>query len=146
LQPFCTGQVVLSSGEVMGAHDGLPFYTIGQRHLGVDGHAKKGESRPLFVVDKRTVTNELVVGYEDDALLYKKEVPLSEVSWVSGQAPKLPLQSEVRLRHRQELQKAQVTEKDGRIVLVFTAPQRAVTPGQFAVIYKDKECLGGGVV
>jgi tRNA-specific 2-thiouridylase len=141
-----TGQVVLSSGEVMGAHDGLPFYTIGQRHLGVDGHAKKGESRPLFVVAKNTAKNELVVGYEDDALLYKKEVPLSEVNWISGQSPKLPLQSEVRLRHRQELQKAVVMEKDGQIVLVFARPQRAVTPGQFAVIYKDKDCLGGGVV
>ena len=139
------GNIVLGSGEVLGQHDGLPFYTIGQRSLAV----KTNLNKPLFVVDKRTQTNELVVGYEDDLLLYKKEVEVVQVNWVRGIEPKFPLACEVRLRHRQPLQKCIVlpANKEGREVLLkFTKPQRAVTPGQFAVLYKDKECLGGGVV
>ncbi len=147
------GKIVMSDGRVLGEHDGLPFYTIGQRHLGViPAQAGIQDTRPLFVVVKHQNTNELVVGHDTDPLLYAKEVPLTDVSWISGQPPQFPLQCEVRLRHRQELQKAEVIEKDGKIVIVFSKPQRAVTPGQFAVLYlcpegyKKGECLGGGVV
>lgn len=147
------GRIILSTGEVVGRHDGLPFYTIGQRHVGV----KTNENKPLFVVDKRLKTNELVVGYENDPLLYKKEIALSGVHWIAGRLPKFPLQCEVRLRHRQPLQKAaichserirQLTEKSKNplTIIKFVKPERAVTPGQFAVFYKKGECLGGGVI
>lgn len=141
------GKIVMSDGRILGEHDGLPFYTIGQRHLNVIP-VKTGiqDTHPLFVLEKRTSTNEIIVGYETDPLLYKKEVPLTDVNWTSGQTPRFPLQCEVRLRHRQELQKAEVVEKDGVIVVAFNKPQRAVTPGQFAVFYLKGECLGGGVV
>lgn len=139
------GKIILSSGEVVGEHDGLPFYTIGQRSLAI----KTNANRPLYVVDKNSDTNELVVGYENDPLLYKKEIEVDDIHWVSGIEPVFPLSCEVRLRHRQPLQKCVVLppNKEGREVSVqFTKPQRAVTPGQFAVFYKNKECLGGGVV
>ena len=169
------GKIILSTGEAIGEHDGLPFYTIGQRHIGLQltrlqssatvVRSPKSEvrsptdTRPLYVVDKNFVKNELVVGYDDDPLLYKKTAEVSEVNWVSGQAPKLPLNCEVRLRHRQPLQKCVVRlqTSDYRLqkravvrspltVVSFIKPQRAVTPGQFAVFYAKGECLGGGVI
>ena len=157
------GNIITSDGIVIGKHDGLAFYTIGQRHVGVESQKSiksKGDSKPLYVITKRLQTNELVVGYEDDPLLYKKEIEVGEVNWVGGfihrspseggQVPKFPLECEVRLRHRQPLQKAVVSKsplEGGRGMLVnFATPQRAVTPGQFAVFYRKGECLGGGVI
>ncbi|MBI2037340.1 MAG: tRNA 2-thiouridine(34) synthase MnmA [Candidatus Magasanikbacteria bacterium] len=150
------GNVVLSTGEIIGEHDGLPFYTIGQRNLGV----KTNLNKPLYVVDKKGSTNELVVGYEDDKLLYKKEAEVIDVSWTDSKngrvskdvtrhdfvKSKFPLICEVRLRHRQPLQKVRVEEKNKKVIIRFKKPQRAVTPGQFAVFYRNDECLGGGVI
>ncbi len=148
------GNIILSSGEVLGEHQGLPFYTIGQRSLGI----KTDLNKPLFIVDKKAETNELVVGYEDDPLLYKKEAEVGAVNWIGGQTPKFPLKCEVRMRHRQDLQKCVVEAKNDEIIVKFAKPQRAVTPGQFAVFYlarwsskgakegKKGICLGGGVV
>lgn len=135
------GKIILSTGEEIGKHDGLSFYTIGQRNLGV----KTKQNKPLYVVDKNFAKNELVVGYEDDKLLYKKEAEVSEINW-TGENPKLPLNCEVRLRHRQPLQKVKIEMKDKKVFLKFSKLQRAVTPGQFAVFYKKGECLGGGVI
>lgn len=136
------GRIVLSDGKTIGEHDGLPFYTIGQRSLGI----KTDSNKPLFVVEKREAVNELVVGYEDDPLLYKKEIEVTDPHWVLGAEPKLPLSCLVRLRHRQSLQKAIVDKQDGKIIVQFAKIQRAVTPGQFAVFYKKSECLGGGII
>ncbi len=139
------GKIILSTGEVIGNHDGLPFYTIGQRNLGVKTKANK----PLYVVDKNFTKNELIAGYEDDPLLYKKEAEVAEINWIE-KTPKFPLNCEVRLRHRQPLQECTVCHSDqsGGIpyTIKFSKPQRAVTPGQFAVFYKKGECLGGGVI
>lgn len=150
------GKVVLSSGEIVGEHEGLAFYTVGQRHLGGSfkfkvSSLKDGDTRPLFVVEKRVGENELVVGFEDDRLLYRKHAEVEEVHWVSGQEPVFPLKCLVRLRHRQELQKCVVKEitkqRNNEILVVeFEKAQRAVTPGQFAVFYKGGVCLGGGVI
>jgi len=150
------GNIVFSTGEVVGQHDGLPFYTIGQRHLGVPSPKAKVQSppesnRPLYVLAKRAETNELVVGHEDDPLLNTREITVENIHWISGQPPVFPLQCQVRLRHRQELQECVVEvlspESEVRSLLVRCAEaQRAVTPGQFAVVYKDGECLGGGVI
>ncbi len=171
------GKIVLSDGTVVGEHDGLAFYTVGQRtglHChperpkGAEGSlsnasdsASKRDSstslrsgrndnhdqRPLFVVDKNIKKNQLVVGYEDDALLYKKQISVIGVHWISGLAPKMPFRCEVRLRHRQPLQKCLVeTHCNASLRIEFEKSQRAPTPGQFAVIYNDGECLGGGVI
>ncbi len=161
------GKIVLSSGEVIGEHDGLPFYTIGQRQglsrnplLTKEGQRgglpPPADTRPLYVIAKNFAKNELVVGYEDDKLLYKKEAEVTGVNWID-QNKKFPLQCEVRLRHRQPLQKCTVCHSDrsvglgypeGQIpyTIKFSKPQRAVTPGQFAVFYKKDLCIGGGVI
>lgn len=133
---------IVFEGNIIGKHDGLPFYTIGERHLAV----KTAASRPIYVVDKNMETNQLVVGYESDPLLFKKECRLEDINWISGQMPKFPLKCVVRLRHRQPLQKCLVTLSDKLVKVKFEKPQRAVTPGQFAVFYKNNECLGGGSV
>ena len=170
------GNIIISSGEIIGKHDGLPFYTIGQRHIGSikyqassikddisvslrGGHSRRSqrsseegnlpvsETKPLYVVAKHIKTNELVVGYEDDPLLYKEEIQVSELNWISGQPHSFPLQCQIRLRHRQELQKCIIDELSSNSVrITFVKPERAVTPGQFAVFYKKGECLGGGVI
>lgn len=160
------GNVVLPSGEVVGQHDGLAFYTIGQRHLGVQraafhrhGGASRGQSletRPLYVVEKRFETNELVVGPADDPLLFKKEIVVSDLDWIAGRPPRFPLHCQVRLRHGQPLQKAVIIlqtwtgsrpmARKPEVQLRFTMPQRAPAGGQFAVLYKKNVCLGGGVI
>jgi len=171
------GKIILSDGTVLGEHIGLPFYTIGQRHVGVlssESRVHSSETKPLFVVDKLFENNELVVGCEDDPLLFKKEIEVEDVNWIAGVAPKMPFECEVRMRHRQEMQKCLMTQIHGlyaddayyadRYLIKFEKPQRAVTPGQFCVFYMPgdkvlcgkeekftgrsvaKTCLGGGVV
>lgn len=131
------GKIVNGAGKVAGLHDGLAFYTIGER-IGL-----KGEShRPVYVVGKNPKKNELIVGYENDPRLFAAEIRLDSVNWIAGRAPKFPLKCEVRLRHRQPLQKCIVDKNK----VIFLEPQRAVTPGQFAVFYLKGVCLGGGVI
>ena len=141
------GKIVTTSGEEIGQHDGLAFYTIGQRNFGIrNNELGIREQTSLFVVEKRIATNELVVGHEDDPLLYSKITTVSDVHFVSGQMPVFPLRCEVRLRHRQPLERCRIRNQESGIVVEFKKQQRAVTPGQFAVFYKKGECLGGGVI
>lgn len=133
------GKIIMTDGTQIGEHDGLAFYTIGQRKVGTSGIDEK----PLFVIEKRFATNELVVGYENDSGRYCTEIAVESWHWIAGQAPAFPVQCEVRLRHRQKLQKATVQSD---LLLVTDHPQLAVTPGQFAVLYRDGVCLGGGVI
>lgn len=134
-----SGDIVLSqTGEKIGTHDGLAFYTIGQRH----GFTQTGGTKPLFVVGKDIEKNKLLVGYEDDPRLWSKEIEVEDMHWILGATPKFPLRAKVRLRHRQELQSCKVENNK----IIFKKPQRAATPGQFAGIYKGRVCLGGGVI
>ncbi len=144
-----SGNIVDESGMILGKHDGLAYYTIGQRNLGLN--SKNGQ--PFFVVAKNIIKNELIVGFENSSLLYKKEIVIGEINWTAGQAPKLPMKCQVRLRHRQELQNAIVCHSDrseakrrNLLTIEFSKPQRAVTAGQFAVFYKNGLCLGGGEI
>lgn len=152
------GKVVMSDGKVIGEHDGLAFYTIGERGLGLGSQKLEGEdNKPIYVVDKKYDINELVVGFEDDPLLFKNEIEVGDVNWIFGFVPEMPLKCEVRLRHRGQLQSAQVSKSNGqdKYLVKFEKKQRAITPGQFAVFYLDKKifgfrkmkrCLGGGVI
>jgi len=153
------GDIVTANGEVVGKHEGLGFYTIGERiglkisnfQFQISNKFQMTNSKPTFVIDKRIDKNQLVVGHEDNPLLWKKEIEVGEVNWIGGQTSEFPLKCEVRLRHRQPLQKAEIRNmklgnNNNILNVVFDKPQRAVTPGQFAVIYKNKECLGGGVI
>jgi tRNA-specific 2-thiouridylase len=136
------GTIRTTSGEVIGKHDGLPFYTIGQRH----GFDQAGGSRPLYVVAKDEKKKELIVGFDNDPLLYKKDISLTDIHFTGSRVLEFPLACQVRLRHRQPLQKAVLEKRRKEFALVCAKAQRAPTPGQFAVFYIDGECVGGGVI
>ena len=139
------GNIVTTDGTVIGEHDGLYFYTIGQRNIGVDsGRVKKqqGQNKPLYVIDKNVKENELVVGFADNPARWKTDIALEDIHWIDGHGPNLPVQCMGRLRHRQTLERMIF---DGKSLHV-KQKQAGVTPGQFAVLYKGRECLGGGVI
>ncbi|HCC21837.1 TPA: tRNA 2-thiouridine(34) synthase MnmA [Candidatus Uhrbacteria bacterium] len=140
--PGRTGPIVTSDGRVLGRHDGIEPFTIGQRHgLGL------GDGRPYFVIEKDPVRNTLVVAEgEDPAELYSTGLVADDLCWVAGSRPDLPLNCRARIRYRQPLQNCLVTkgEESGQTIVSFVQPQRAVAPGQFVVFYNGEECLGGG--
>lgn len=146
--PALPGDMVTTDGRVVGRHIGLMYYTLGQRRgLGIGGG---GDGRRWFVVQKDLQNNRLVVEQgEDSPLLYTHAAEGSELTWLSGHPPVpdgQPLDCQVRLRHRQPLQDCQLTLENGVARMRFPAAQRAVTPGQSAVFYQGRVCLGGAIV
>ena len=144
--PKNSGPIMTASGKKIGDHDGLSFYTIGQRHgIGIGG------GTPYYVAAKEPATNTLIVSEGNiDPALYKKEIEISDLNWINP-FQGLPLESlecEARIRYRQPLQKCriQLGNPVSKLRVVFDEPQRAVTPGQSAVFYKDEEMLGGGII
>lgn len=129
-----------SSGKVLWTHPWALFYTIGQREwIWLSGW-------PRFVVEKNIQTNELMVGHEDDPRLWSSTVVVTERQW-SGAVYTLPLEASAKLRYRQPDQPCVITKNEtGDILLHFTSPQRAVTPWQIAVVYKDDLLLAQGVI
>ena len=140
--PNNPGPIVDHRGVIVGEHEGLHLYTIGQRKgIGIGGGV------PYYVVDKERETNTLHVAFEYDEALKAKECKVEDVHWISDTAPELPLQCDVRIRYRQARQKATITSlNESRLQLLFDEPQRAVTSGQSAVFYLGEECLGGGII
>ncbi len=129
------------SGKVLGQHDGAIFYTIGQRH-GLD----VGGGLPYYVVGKDMDKNEVYVttNLNDDSL-WKPELTVSNIHWINAALTSGDCQ--IRVRHRAPLADAQLsTNEDGTVKLALTNPERAVAPGQSIVMYKDGECLGGGIL
>lgn len=136
------GPVVTTSGKTVGEHDGLSFYTIGQRH-GIE----IGGGIPYYVAEKKPKTNTLVVAEGPyDEKLFSSELWVSDVNWISGSEPKFPLKCEARIRYRQPLQKCVMKKTDEGVHVCFDESQRAITPGQSIVFYNGDELLGGGVI
>lgn len=135
------GPIVNRAGKTLGEHTGLASYTIGQRKgLGVAGPL------PLYVLEKRTATNELVVGTE--AELGSRELVADPVNWISGSIPNGSFRAAVKTRYTAREQRATVyLKRDGtQARVVFDESQRDVTPGQAAVFYQDDLVLGGGII
>jgi tRNA-specific 2-thiouridylase len=132
------GEIVLTSGEVVGRHEGLHHYTVGQRRgLGV------AIGRPVFVVALDRERNRLILG--EDAELHSTTCEVRDVNWIAWEKPEGPVEARVRIRNRHEAAEATVTalaEKTARVI--FREPQRAITPGQAAVFYSGERVLGGG--
>jgi tRNA-specific 2-thiouridylase len=133
------GDIINTRGETIGKHNGLWFYTIGQRK-GIDISGKK----PLYVLEKNIKKNTLIVT-ENKKELEKKELIVKNINWISGKKPKLPLKAMVKIRYRSSLSRATIV-KDVVYKVVFDKPQRAVAPGQSVVFYKGLELLGGGII
>ncbi|MGE5392161.1 MAG: tRNA 2-thiouridine(34) synthase MnmA [Candidatus Saccharibacteria bacterium] len=136
------GEVVTASGRVVGRHYGLPFYTIGQRDgIGIGG------TGPYYVVAKKSKTNQLVVTNDPkDKKLWRKEFTMTDLTW-TGRQPKFPLRASVVIRYHHPPYPALLGKPDsGSIKVTFDEPQRAITPGQAAVVFHGDELLGGGVI
>lgn len=134
------GKIVTIKGEVIGEHQGLWFYTIGQRkRIELPGG-------PFYVLDKDLKKNVLIIT-KNKKDLYKKGLIAKSINWVSGKEPKMPLKVKARIRYRHSEASATIKkQKNGRIKVVFSRIQRAVTPGQSVVFYKGQELLGGGII
>ena len=141
------GEIVDPDGVVLGRHDGIAFYTLGQREGLHVGGVRGRPQAPWFVVGKDVAGNRLVVDQGDSTLLYATRLVSEAMHWISGAAPALPLRCEAQTRYRQPAEACTVAAAaDGGIDVRFDRPQRAVTPGQSVVLYRDNECLGGGVI
>lgn len=143
--PAQPGNIVDLEGDIKGHHQGLMYYTLGQRRgLGIGG---QGTGEPWFVVDKDLDKNELLVVQGDKhPALYSKALAANEINWIEGKAPAENFKCRAKFRYRQADQGVQVQVKDQGIHLDYDKPQKAVTPGQFVVLYQGHTCLGGGVI
>ncbi|MFA6098471.1 MAG: tRNA 2-thiouridine(34) synthase MnmA [Patescibacteria group bacterium] len=126
---------------VLGKHDGLPFFTIGQRH-GINIAAKK----PYYVCEKKFKTNILVVCNDSlKSKLYKNCAVIKKINWIN-KTTHFPILCKARIRYRQPLQACKVNKSNNYYQLTFNKKQRAITPGQFIVLYQGKRMLGGGAI
>ncbi len=146
--PAQPGDIETPEGRVLGRHQGLMYYTLGQRQgIGIGGRRDSEES-PWYVADKDLARNVLVVvqGHEHPRLMHAALVA-TDLQWVSGAPPTTPLRCAAKARYRQADQACTlICLADGRWEARFDQPQRAITPGQYAVFYRDAECLGGGII
>lgn len=134
------GNVVDKSGEIIGRHEGIPFYTVGQRHgFTVD----KYFGLPLYVIGKNVERNELVVGFAADGQRDGFEV--AQLHWL-GAAPDRSFDCDVRIRHLGELYPANCILSDDKVSVRLTDKTFGVAPGQSAVFYDGEVVLGGGII
>ena len=144
--PAQPGDMVTPEGEKVGRHDGLMYYTLGQRRgLGIGG---RGDGRSFFVVDKDLKRNRLIVAQgEDHPLLYSRAAMASQATFIGDPLPEnTPCRLTAKFRYRQPDQPVTVTRQGENLFFTFDEPQRAVTPGQSAVLYDGDVCLGGGII
>jgi len=145
--PARRGPMETPDGEFLGYHQGLMYYTIGQRRgLGVGGRAGASEA-PWFVAAKDLERNALILAQgHDHPLLLHPRLEAAQVHWIRTAArPGEPLSA--RIRHRQPLQACRILGFEGdRCRVEFGAPQWAIAPGQAVVFYRGRECLGGAVI
>ncbi|MFZ5573666.1 MAG: tRNA 2-thiouridine(34) synthase MnmA [Pseudomonadota bacterium] len=146
--PRDPGDMATPDGRVVGRHQGLMYYTLGQRQgLGIGGQ-KGASEEPWFVAAKDTATNTLVVvqGHEHP-LLKRSTLTAGQLSWIAGVAPDPGRPYTAKTRYRQVDAPCHITKLDAdTLELAFDAPQWAVTPGQSVVLYDGELCLGGGVI
>jgi len=134
------GKIVDTKGKIIGEHEGLWFYTIGQRKgIGLPGG-------PFWVLNKNLKKNLLIITKNEKDLL-KKELICRNINWILGKKPKLPLKIKAKIRYRHQPSLATIYNLKSNIYhLKFEKPQRAITPGQSVVFYKGQELLGGGII
>ncbi len=133
------GQIVSIGNEVLAEHQGLHHYTIGQRKgLGIS------DATPYYVVALDAASNQVVVGKEPE--LFQASLTINRPHWLAGQEPDLSKRYQVRIRHNHRGAEAELRLIEGGCLITFAEPQRAVTPGQFSVIYAGDEVIGSGEI
>ncbi|MBM3356664.1 MAG: tRNA 2-thiouridine(34) synthase MnmA [Betaproteobacteria bacterium] len=146
--PDNPGEMCEAEGRVLGRHQGLMFYTIGQRQgLGIGGR-REGDGEPWYVAAKDLQRNRLVVvqGHDHPAL-FSGRLVASELNWISGSAPHCHWVYGAKIRYRQKDAPCTIAEVSAeRCTIEFAEPQWSVTPGQSVVLYESQVCLGGGII
>ncbi|MDD7457244.1 MAG: tRNA 2-thiouridine(34) synthase MnmA [Clostridia bacterium] len=143
--PMKEGDIVDLQGNVVGRHDGVYYYTVGQRKgLGIGGG---GNGQRWFVVDKNIKTNELIVSQGEPDILFSSGLEMDEFNFISFNPPS-EFRVTARIRHRQPLQNATAyfDSASGKMKVIFDEKQRAIAVGQYAVLYVGEQCIGGGVI
>ncbi|MEK7558066.1 MAG: tRNA 2-thiouridine(34) synthase MnmA [Patescibacteria group bacterium] len=139
------GDIKTLDNKIIGKHQGLPLYTIGQRK-GID----IGGNGPFYAVKTDYKTNTLyVVNDNNDPALFSKQLTVDNVNWLSGQMPKFPLNCQAVIRYHHKAAECVVSNlknKKNNLLVKFIQPQRAITPGQSVVFYKKEEVIGGGII
>ncbi|MGD8795457.1 MAG: tRNA 2-thiouridine(34) synthase MnmA [Thiohalophilus sp.] len=146
--PAQPGEIQTPEGERIGQHQGLMYYTLGQRQgLGIGG-IKGHEGATWYVADKDLDNNILiVVDGHDHPLLYARYLAATDLHWIAGEQPGAPFRCTARTRYRQQDAPCTIESLHlGHCEVTFDEPQWAITPGQSIVFYHDEVCLGGGII
>ena len=144
--PCKPGNIVDLKGNIVGKHDGVMYYTLGQRRGLNIGGTRDGNGERWFVVDKDVKNNNLIVSQGEGDELYSSGLIAYNINWIPGKPEKNEFECYAKFRYRQPDQKVKVTIEQDRVVVDFVEKQRAVTPGQYVVFYTDTDCMGGGVI
>lgn len=141
------GEIIKESGEIIGEHEGLMYYTYGQRQgLGIGGGFGRKEA-PWYVSDKIIDENKLVVVQgQDHRSLYHKHVKASKVNWISGSPPDSNADITAKIRYRSLDTSCQINYDTQNVFIEFEIPKFAVAPGQSIVFYDQDICIGGGFI
>ena len=144
--PAQQGDMVDETGKVIARHDGLMYYTLGQRKgLGIGGRSE-GSGESWFVIGKDLKRNLLIVQQGEHDELFSLSLDAERINWIAGQAPAKEFACTAKFRYRQPDQPVHVSANGAGVHVAFDAPQRAVTPGQWVVFYQGDVCLGGGPI
>lgn len=137
------GNIINASREIIGEHDGLAQYTIGQRKK-ISNFKKPG---PYYVIKKDFKNNNLIVSRDaNDSKLFKNKLTANKVNWISGKPPKIKEKIKAQIRYQHQPTDAKLQINNNQVIVNFSSPQKAITPGQSVVFYKNSQLLGGGVI
>ena len=142
------GDIIDLNGNILGQHDGINFYTIGQRQGLKIGGMKSGNGAPWFVLQKDIIKNRIIVGQgHDHPHLLKDGLIANDFHWISNIEPKTNWVYAAKTRYRQNDAPCEIDEINNKeFNIIFGQKQWAITPGQSVVIYESNVCLGGGVI
>jgi len=139
-EKVANGDMVDTSGKIVGQHKGYPFYTIGQRK-GLGG----GFSEPLYVIDVNSKQNKITIGNQNDLLC--TEFIIDKINLISIEKILKPIKAQIKIRYNDEGKSGTIFPyEDGKLRVVFDNPQKSVTPGQSAVFFSDDLVIGGGII
>ena len=140
--PESAGDLVTPDGEVVGAHQGIHHFTVGQKK-GVQQRLHSHHATPFYVLGIEPAKNRVVVG--EESLLHTRSATADRLNWISVAELREPMRVLAKIRHRHEPAPATIRPLgDSQVQIDFDEPQRAVTPGQAAIFFSGEDVVGGG--